>query len=154
MSLTYWILCWLAVLVLAVIFELVSAAFVSIWFVVGALVIMTIDFILYFISKDISFVWYYQSLIFLIVSLVSLLLFRPVMVAKMIKKPMKTNSDSNIGLELVLLSNIKENSVSSIKVKGKEWSCVTSDGKALEKGTKVVIKAIEGVKLVIEKIEN
>ena len=46
------------------------------------------------------------------------------------------------------------NSKGQVKVNGELWSAISKDGEKISKGSTVIIKSIEGVKLIVEKYEE
>ena len=53
MSVGLWIVIWMGVLVAAILAEVISNAFVSIWFIAGALVLTAVNVIFYYIGVDV-----------------------------------------------------------------------------------------------------
>ncbi len=151
MSLSMWIILWVVVLAVAVILEFFTSVFVSIWFVVGSLVTLVVDFIIYFINKDFQFAWYFQATIFSLVSLLSLLFFRPFVVKKFGKNKVSTNVESLIGEEAKVLKKITKMDTGLVKVKGQEWTAITLKSEVLDVDEIVIVKSISGVKLEVEK---
>ena len=132
---------WIGFAIIMAVCEASTTQLVSIWFVVGA------------ISAAISTIFTdsipIQSAIFLIVSLVALLVTRPI-VKKFRKKTkiQSTNADRLIGKTGVVISEIpNSNSVGQVKVLGEIWSAA-SDAQ-IKKDTNVTVTAIEGVKLIV-----
>lgn len=64
-------------------------------------------------------------------------------------KKVATNSDRVIGMEGVVTMDISKNNVGEVKVDGKRWSAVSKE--EFHKDDIVVIKKIDGVKLIVEK---
>ena len=126
--------------------EAATAQLVSVWFVIGAIcaAIATI-----FTGSLII-----QSLIFLTVSLVALIVTKPIV--KKIKKNNKkvnTNSDRLVGQIGDVLFDIEDaQSIGQVKVMGEIWSA-RSDFAPIRKGTKIKVLAIEGVKLLVEQAQ-
>ncbi len=136
---------WIGFAIIMAVCEASTTQLVSIWFVVGAIsaAVTTI------FTDSIPI----QSAVFLIVSLVALLVTRP-LVRKFRKKTKieSTNADRLIGKTGVVISEIPDrNSVGQVKVLGEIWSAV-SDVK-LKKDTNVTVTAIEGVKLIVIPLE-
>jgi len=62
-----------------------------------------------------------------------------------------TNADSLIGrIGAVTVDIAGPGEVGRVLVDGQDWSAVSQDGIPVAKGEKVLVKAIEGVKLVVE----
>ena len=94
-----------------------------------------------------------QSAVFLVVSLVSLIVTRPLV--KRFKKRNKTtgtNADRHIGQVGFMLTDLTDiDETAQAKVGAETWT-VKSDKAPLSKGTKVKVLAIEGVKLIVEPV--
>ena len=94
-----------------------------------------------------------QIVVFVSVSLVTLIATRPlVKKAKQKIRPLRTNSDRLIGETGVMLADLNDmHSVGQAKGMGKVWS-VEADNPPLQAGDTVRVLAIEGVKLIVEKL--
>lgn len=138
---------WIGFAVLMVVCEAFTSQLVSIWFVIGS-VCAAVSSIFF---KDNILI---QSLVFLVVSLVALIVTRPLVARFKAKKQItSTNADRVIGKTGVLLSDISDVlSVGQVKVDGEIWSAKTENNN-LKAGDKVRVLAIEGVKLIV-KAEN
>ncbi len=125
--------------------RLYNAACVNMGFVLGSVcaAITTI------FTSDITI----QSAVFLVVSLVSLIVTRPLV--KRFKKRNKTtgtNADRHIGQVGFMLTDLTDiDKTAQAKVGAETWT-VKSDKAPLSKGTKVKVLAIEGVKLIVEPV--
>lgn len=138
-----WIL-WAVIAVVALIVEASTAALVSIWFVVGGILALATSFIP-------NFPFWAEIIIFVAGSLITFALFRPFLSTLMKKRVIKTNSDSLLGKKGVVLSEITDLTIGSVKVGGLVWSAIPADpSKTIQKDSIVVIKAIEGNKLLVE----
>ena len=92
-----------------------------------------------------------QVAVFLILSLVLLGTTRKVFVNKLKTGSQKTNVDALVGEEAVVLEDITPHNTGLVKVKGQNWTAVAYDKDAtILKDTTVKVKAIEGVKLIVE----
>ena len=134
---------WIGFAVIMAVCEAFTSQLVSIWFVLGG-VSAAITSIF---TKSISI----QSAVFLVVSLVALLVTRPV-VNKIKKKTgfESTNADRVIGKTGVVISDITDiHSCGQVKVEGSVWTAKSEDA-PLTKDSKVTVLAIEGVKLVVK----
>lgn len=142
-------------LIIAVAFGVAEAATLSltmIWFSVGAIFAIGVSYI-----TDSIFV---QILVFAVVSF--LLLF--IATRKLIKmnkeknskfwSTTETNSDAFIGKKGFVINKITPEKSGLVKVKGEEWTAVSDDETVIEKGEEIVVKSIEGVKLIVEKVKN
>ena len=66
-------------------------------------------------------------------------------------KKTHTNSDRNIGKTAVVITDIDNiKAVGQVKVGYSVWSAKSADDTVITKDTKVIVKAIEGAKLIVE----
>ena len=136
---------WIILAVVLVFAEIATVQLVSVWFVVGALCAALTS-----VFTDSLVI---QIVVFVSVSLVTLIATRPlVKKAKQKIRPLRTNSDRLIGETGVMLADLNDmHSVGQAKVMGKVWS-VKTDNPPLQAGDTVRVLAIEGVKLIVEKL--
>lgn len=134
---------WVAAIAVFVIVELVTTALTTIWFAGGALAALAVAYA--------GFPVWVQAVVFLLVSIVLLVLTRPLANRYFNKKTVKTNAESLIGREAIVsegINNLKDEG--AVKVNGQEWTARTGDNDiTLAAGTVVVIERIEGVKLIV-----
>ena len=124
--------------------ESFTIGFLVFWFGIGALAALVA-------SLFISNIWI-QSLIFIIVSSLLLIFTKP-LVKKFVKEKdvIPTNVYSIIGKEGIVVEKIDTlNGVGKVKVNGELWSATSSEN--IEKGTKVKVLKVNGVKLEVEKL--
>ncbi len=135
---------WLIVAGICFVIESFTIGFLVFWFGIGALAALVA-------SLFISNIWI-QSLIFIIVSSLLLIFTKP-LVKKFVKEKdvIPTNVYSIIGKEGIVVEKIDTlNGVGKVKVNGELWSATSSEN--IEKGTKVKVLKVNGVKLEVEKI--
>lgn len=137
-------LIWFIAFVILLIIEMVTINLVSIWFAIGAIASM----ITTFITDSILI----QIVVFLIVSVISLLLTKPLM--KKFKKFdfQPTNSDRVIGKIGEVVKKISKNEYGEVKVFGNIWTATSDD--VIDVGSKVKVVSIDGVKLIVKKEEE
>lgn len=152
MSVGLWIVIWMAVLVAAIVTEVISNAFLSIWFIASALVLTALNVIFYYAGIA-PLMWYWQLLIFLILSTILLFSFRPVVMKKVIRKAPRTNADRNIGETGIVIKTVEPHGHGLVKVSGQEWTAFSDSEIPLETGSRVKVTAIHGVRLKVEKSE-
>lgn len=133
---------WVAIIVLSVIVEAMTAGLVAIWFVPAAIV----SIILAFCRVPI----WIQVMVWLIISIVCVSSTRTVFKKIFMPKTKKTNIDLIIGEHAVVTERINNISGSGqVKVKGQYWTARAADeSRSFEEGAVVTIIAIEGVKLI------
>lgn len=137
---------WLIVMVLAAIIEAATAQLVSIWVVAGGFAAV--------ITSLITDNIYIQCTVFVVVVLISLIVFMPlVRKTKNIKKS-NTNADRCIGKEAIVISTI--NNVlgeGQVIVLGNIWTARSIANEIIPKDSRVTVKRISGVKLIVEPIK-
>ncbi len=134
---------WLVLVIILSVIEIATVNLLTIWFVISGLVAMVLSFFI----DDVAVV----STVFAILGIILLILSRPIVKKIRSNKSDKTNLDRIIGSTAIVTEEIKRNVVGEVKVDGKRWSATAS--KKINVGEEVRVKAIEGVKLVVEKEE-
>lgn len=135
---------WLVVLVLLVIIELLTMGLTTVWFAGGALA-ATITALLH---APLGL----QVIVFLVVSALLLFFTRPLAVKYFNKDRVRTNAESLVGRQAIVISEIDNlQGIGQVNVGGMEWSAMTRmDGVRVPVGTVTTVLAINGVKLVVE----
>ena len=139
---------WLAIFVILLIIEIVTMGLTTIWFAGGALAAMAAGLI--------GFETGIQILVFLVVSVLLLVLTRPIAVKYFNEERQKTNAESLIGQQALVLEDIDTlQAAGLVEVRGQEWSAKTDEpnGK-IAKNKVVVIEGIQGVKLIVREKEE
>lgn len=136
---------WLAAMVVLLIIEGAVPGLVSIWFALGALAAL-LAAILH------APVWL-QVTWFVVVSVVSLILTRPLARKYVNSKTQPTNADMLIGSDCVVRERIDNlRGTGAVLAQGKEWTARMESGEAsAEVGEIVQVVRIEGVKLIVKK---
>ena len=138
---------WLVLLILFAIVEGVSVGLVSIWFAAGALVALLTTF---FTAN----IWI-QITLFLLVSLITMVILRPLARKYVFPTVVPTNADRVIGHEAVVTEDIDNLSAKGIAVVfGVAWTARSETGAPIPSGTTVIVKRIEGVKLFVAPVQN
>ncbi|MDO4304255.1 MAG: NfeD family protein [Bacillota bacterium] len=139
---------WLIVFVACIVIEIISMGLTTIWFAGGALVAA--------IGAAFSVPLWVQIILFIIVSFVLLYFTRPIAVKYFNKDRVKTNAESLVGKQAIVISEIDNlQGIGQVTVEGKEWTARTTvDNVTLPVGSVVIIKAISGVKLMVEEKKN
>lgn len=135
---------WLGILAVLLVIEGLTTALTTIWFAGGALVAA--------IASGFGIGIVGQLLLFFCVSLVLLFFTRPAVMKLMKKNTEKTNVDSLLGKTAVVIQKIDNLSqTGQVRINDIEWMARTSDDNIkIPVGTVVVIKAVRGVKLIVE----
>ena len=134
---------WLALMVLLLIVEALTAPLVCIWFAIGALAAL--------ISALFGAAIWLQVVWFLLVSLLTLWLTRPIAVKYLNSRRVATNADRVVGAEGVVTEDIDNIAgTGAVKLDGKEWTARSGSGANIAKGAVVRVERIEGVKLIVD----
>lgn len=134
---------WGILFVVFVVVEICTLGLTTIWFAVGALLAV--------ILSALSLPLWLQIAVFLIVSCVLLFFTRPIAKKHFNGDRVKTNAESLIGTVGVVTQTIDNlHSQGNVLVRGQEWMARSEkDDMVLEVNRKVVIKDIQGVKLIV-----
>jgi membrane protein implicated in regulation of membrane protease activity len=137
-------LVWLAVLFVCIVIEIATLGLTTIWFAGGALVAT----ILAMFQTPFAV----QIVAFILVSFILLIFTRPIAVRYFNKDRIRTNTESLIGQEAVVVSEIDNlQGIGRIQIQGKEWTARTAvSGIQIPVGAVVIVRAISGVKLIVE----
>lgn len=135
---------WFCLFLVALVVELLTAGLVSIWFAIGALCTMGISYL----TKNIVI----QLLAFIIISVLTLILTKPLTKKFKAFDVQPTNSDRVIGKLADVTKDITPNNFGEVKIFGEYWTAISEE--KIKAGAKVRVKAIEGVKLIVEKEEE
>ena len=133
---------WIVLTVILVVAEVLTAQMITTWFAIGAFVALIVSVF--------STPFWLQAVIFVFVSLVSLILTRPLVKKHIDAKKVPTNADRVIGMVGIVTEAIdNNNAVGQVKTDGAVWSARYVDGSIINVGNKVRIIRIEGVKLIV-----
>ncbi len=136
---------WAVAVVAFVILELVTVGLASIWFALGALCAL--------IAALLGAPVWLQVVWFIIVSVATLFLTRPLAKKYINSKTMATNADRVIGSKAVVKERIDELAgTGAVLADGKMWSARTADGAVAEPGEVVTVLEIRGVRLIVEPV--
>lgn len=135
---------WLVLLILFIVAELATMGLTTIWFAGGALVAA--------IAAALHAPLVLQVALFLVVSIVLLFFTRPIAVKYFNKDRVRTNVESMIGRQAIVISEINNlEGVGQVTVSGQEWSARSrNEAQQIPVGTVVVVCAVSGVKLIVE----
>lgn len=142
---TFMPLTWLIVAVVLGAIEAATVDLVAVWFALGALVAV--------VPASMGLPFIMQLIIFLAVSFVTLAFTRPIAKNVLKVKKVSTNADQIIGMVGIVTQPI--NNIAGegrVLVNGLEWAARSDDGVPIDEKENVLIKAIEGVKVIVERI--
>lgn len=137
----YWIILFLVLLLI----ELATVNLVSIWFAVGALG----AFVTSFFTNSILI----QLLVFVVISVVSLLITLPIVKKFKSKESIvPTNLDRVIGRQAEVIKEIKPNHYGEVEIFGTTWTAISQE--TIKIGEKVRVLKMDGVKLIVDREEK
>ena len=138
-SMSSMITIWLIVFVVLVIIEIITMGLTTIWFAGGAL------------AAAVHAPLWVQIVLFLVVSALLLFFTRPVAVKYFNKDRVRTNVESLIGQQAIVISEINNlQGIGQVTVNGQEWSARSTDEEAaIPVGCVVIIERVSGVKLIV-----
>ena len=138
---------WLVAMVALIVIELATLGLTTIWFACGALVAV--------VAAALDAPLLLQILMFVVVSFAVLLAVRPIAVKYFNKDRTRTNIESMIGRQAVVVSEIDNlQGIGQVSVNGMEWSARSTINEVkLQVGCVVVIRAVDGVKLIVEELK-
>lgn len=136
---------WICMVIGAIVIELITpTALVSIWFACGA----AIAFLLEMLGADITI----QIVAFFAVSLITMVIVRPIATRYLRGNVVATNADRMINEIGLVSKDIREEAWGEVKIKGSIWSAVSKDTTTIEVGKRVKVVAIEGAKLIVKEV--
>ena len=144
MQTVYWLVLFVALLIV----EIITMGLTTIWFAGGALAA--------FLAGFIGFGLAVQVIVFLVVSVLLLVLTRPIAVRYFNQERQKTNAERLIGEKALVLEDIDTlKAVGRVSVGGQEWSAKTEEPDGKIGIDKIVeVEGIQGVKLIVSKKED
>ena len=134
---------WIMVMVLAVIVEIATTDLTSIWFAIGAFFALIVNL---FVKDELIAV---QVSVFALISIVAIVLIKPIIKKKFHSQKVETNANALIGKTVVVIDAISLNSPGTIKVEGIEWTAITEND-SFEPGDLVEISSITGNTLLVK----
>jgi len=132
---------WFVLFIILILIEIFTVGLVSIWFAIGSIAAMIVS-----LFTD-SFL--IQLCSFIVVSLITLFLMKPLVKKFKNTSIIPTNIDRIIGKKGEVIQKISHNSYGQVKIMGNVWTASCEE--ELEEGTRVIVKKIDGVKLIVEK---
>ena len=135
---------WAAAIVIFAVLEAVTVQLVSIWFVFGAIAAL--------IASLCGANFLTQILIFTGVTVLTLIVTRPLVKKHLKPKVQSTNADRCIGKEAVVTERIDNMAATGqVKVGGNIWTARSAFSDVIEAGEIVRVEKIDGVKLIVFK---
>ena len=138
---------WILALIVFLIFEIITLGLTSIWFAGGALVA--------FIASLLGASLIVQIALFVVVSIVLVLVSRPLASKYFNKSRIKTNVDALVGKRGFVTKEINNlKGEGEVNFSGQIWSARSAEGEVIGVETEVEIVSIEGVKAIVKKCNN
>jgi len=140
------VIIWLCAVILFVIVEALTVQMLCIWFAASSLVSLVLALL--------GTPEWVQIAVFFVCTAILLIFTRPI-VKRLMKKPdTRTNADRILGETAVVIQEINnERAQGQVKVMNQVWTARSQGGAVLPVDTKVVVRSIEGVKVIVEKFE-
>lgn len=139
---------WLILFVVLLVIEIATVGLFTIWFAAGSIVAFILDIA--------GLPLPVQIIAFLAVSVILFVVTRPIAVKYFNKDREKTNAESHIGKNGLVLETINNlEGTGKVDIRGMEWTARAANEKDIyETGTEVSVLKIEGVKLIVKQTEN
>ena len=138
---------WIAISIGALLIELLTpSALISIWFAVGGVIGAVASLVHLPVEVQIA--------CFAIVSIVSMLIVRPIASRYLRGNTVATIADRFLGENAEVIQMIKKNEWGQVKVNNTIWHAVSIDGEEIEEHAMVKVLAIEGAKLLVRRIDK
>lgn len=136
------VLLWLGATIVLFIAEAVTVNLVTVWFALGALAA--------FIAAVCGAELWLQIVLFLLVTVVTLIFTRPIAKKHINGKHEATNADMVIGKTAVVTEEIDNLSArGAVTCMGKVWSARSLNDEKFSAGDEVTVEKIQGVKLIV-----
>ena len=138
---------WTILTIALIVLEASTAQFICIWFSGGAFAALIVALC--------GLGLWTQIVVFVLISALLLISTKKFVNKLKSKTSAKTNTDALIGETAVVMSPISNTQgIGSVKIRGMVWTARSEDGSDIEEGTLVLVKQIEGVKLIVSQIDK
>lgn len=137
---------WVIIFLVTIIVELETFDLVSIWFALGALVALICGILF---AKPLI-----QLFIFAITSTIALILTRPFAKKLTNRTIIRTNADRFVGKVGIVTKGVRPYEIGEVKVDNSIWRAINKENDTLEAGTLVSVDGIEGIKLIVSRIDS
>ena len=138
---------WAAATVVFLVVELATYGLTSIWFALGGLAAL--------VAAGLHAPLWVQIALFAAVSAAALVATRPLAKKYVNGRAQPTNADRAVGTEAVVreaIDNLAE--TGTVAADGKVWSARSADGAPVRAGTRVIVREIRGVRLIVVPAED
>ena len=142
-----WII-WLVLFVAMLIIEAIGPALVSIWFALGAVIALILSFI-----PEVA--WWIEVIVFVVISIATLLALRPILKRYIKRNNYNTNIDSFTGKRGYVIEDITYLRPGAVKIGDVSWTAipVNKDEKIVENEI-IEVVAVNGNKLIVKTVEG
>lgn len=137
---------WLGITIVAIIIEVITIDLVSVWFAAGS--VFALIACLLGISQSI------QIALFIIVTVITAVIVRPIAKKYMRGNIERTNYDRVIGKHGLITKTITADNKGEVKVMSTLWLASSIDNTTINEGDYCEILAVEGAHLVVKKLEE
>ena len=134
---------WVALMIVFLVVEGAAPGLVSIWFALGALAAL--------ISALLGAQVWLQAVWFVVISVVALVVTRPLAKKYVNSRTQATNADMLIGQECIVTETIDNIAgTGAVSVGGQTWTARAVSDEPIQPKAIAVVRRIEGVKLIVE----
>ena len=142
-----WII-WLALFVVMLLIEASGPALVSVWFSFGALVALIVSFIP-------NVPWWVEVIVFVVISIATLLALRPILKRFYKRNNINTNFDSFTGKRGYLIEDITFLKPGAVKIGDVSWTAIPANkDQTILEDEVIEVVAVRGNKLIVKKVEG
>ena len=134
---------WLVILAVMIVLEIFSLGLTTIWFGIGAIGAAIVSWMGYGI--------WVQLIVFAVLSVIAMAVFRPLAVKYLNKDKEKTNIDGVVGEVVVVTKEINnEMAAGEVQRNGMSWTARSQDGRVIPEAERVTVVSVQGVKLIVK----
>lgn len=137
---------WTIVLVIAVVVEAITVDLVSIWFGIGAIIALIVER-----AGGSELI---QGILFIVISVLCIIVTRPLAKKYLRGNIVKTNLDRVIGKHCLVTETITPDNKGEVKVMGTLWSATSLNNAMIHAGEYAEVVAIEGAHVIVKKLEK
>lgn len=145
---TYMWIIWLALFVVMLLVEAMGPALVSVWFAFGALIALIVSFI-----PEVA--WWIEVIIFVVISIATLLALRPIIRRYVKRNRYNTNIDSFTGKRGYVIEDITYLKPGAVKIGDVSWTAIPADkNETILENEIIEVVTVNGNKLIVRKVEG
>ena len=142
----YLVCFWIFIAIVLGIIEVCTYSLTSIWGAISA--------ILCAVSVSLGLNIKYSIYLFIISTAILLLFTRPVVKKYLVKNTVPTNADRVIGSEGIVTRDLLLDNPGEVKVLGQFWTAVSENNTEIKEGTRIIVRSIDGAKVMVDITEN